>query len=39
MAKLPERYSETLLGVMETFKLQGKNPLEEMKNIIQTSDG
>ena len=33
------RFLETLLSVIETFKLQGKNPLEEMKNIIQTSDG
>ena len=27
-----------LLSVIETLKLQGKNPLEEMKNIIQASN-
>jgi len=33
------RFLETLLSVIETLKLQGKNPLEEMKNIIQASNG
>jgi len=26
-----------LLSVVETLKLQGKNPLKEMQNIIQAS--
>jgi len=28
-----------LLSVIETLKLQGKNPLEGMMDIIQASDG
>lgn len=32
------RFLEILLGVIETLILQEKNPLEEMKNIIQSSD-
>ncbi len=32
------RFLEILLSVIETLKLQGKNPLEEMKNIVQASN-
>ena len=33
------RFLEILLSVIETLKLQGKNPLEGMMDIIQASDG
>lgn len=32
------RFLEILLSVIEMFKLQGKNPFEEMKNIVQASN-
>jgi len=33
------RILEVLLSTIETLKLQGKNPIEGMKNIVQTSCG
>ena len=32
------RFLEILLSVIETLKLQGKNPIGEMKNIVQASE-